>query len=133
MTRFYFIILLGLLISCGKPEASVVRSKASGGKPCNVKVVITGKAPEVQFTLFAKSKEKAVTIDREINVLDENDDEFSFSSYTGGKFFCELKTKDSYGPEVTLKVFINGKFWKEQTGKYNPNIEGIIPNDILNN
>ena len=132
MKRFHS-IFLGLalvLIGCGKSEVSIVQAKDRGGKPCNVKVVITGKAPEVQLVLFTKAKEKAVTIDREINVLDDIKDEFSFSSYTGGKLFCELKTKDSYGPEVTLKVFINGKFWKEQSGKYNPNIEGVIPSNL---
>ena len=132
MKRFHS-IFLGLalvLIGCGKSEVSIVQAKDRGGKPCNVKVVITGKAPEVQLVLFTKAKEKAVTIDREINVLDDIKDEFSFSSYTGGKLFCELKTIDSIGPEVTLKVFINGKFWKEQSGKYNPNIEGVIPSDL---
>ena len=132
MKTFYsiFLALLVVLVGCGKSEVAVVQTKERGGKPCNVKVVITGKAPEVQFILFTKAKEKAVTIDREINVLDDIKDEFSFSSYTGGKLSCELKTKDSYGPEVTLKVFINGKFWKEQSGKYNPNIEGIIPSNL---
>ena len=132
MKTFYsiFLALVFVLIGCGKSEVDVVQAKEKGGKPCNVKVVITGKAPEVQFILFTKAKEKAVTIDREINVLDDIKDEFSFSSYTGGSLSCELKTKDSYGPEVTLKVFINGKFWKEQSGKYNPNIEGIIPSNL---
>ena len=132
MKTFYsiFLALLVVLVGCGKSEVAVVQAKEKGGKPCNVKVVITGKAPQVQFILFTKAKEKAVTIDREINVLDDIKDEFSFSSYTGGKLSCELKTKDSYGPEVTLKVFINGKFWKEQSGKYNPNIEGIIPSNL---
>ena len=119
-----------LITGCGKSEVSVVQPEDKWGKPCNVKVVITGKAPEVQFVLFTKAREKAITIDREINVLDETKDEFSFSSYTGGKLFCELKTKDSYGPEVSLKVFVNGKFWKEKSGKYNPNIEGVIPSDF---
>ena len=132
MTKFFSIIAVVSLLftSCGKTEEAVVVVKEKGGKPCNVKVVISGKAPDVQLTLFAKAKEKAVTIDREINVLDDQKDEFSFSSYTGGKLSCELKTKDSYGPEVTLKVFVNGKFWREQTGKYNPKIDGIIPSDL---
>ncbi len=125
---FYILLSFALvIIGCGKSEVSVVQPKDKLGKPCNVKVLITGKAPEVQFVLYTKAKEKAVTIDREINVLDDIKDEFSFSSYTGGKLFCELKTKDSYGPEVTLKVFVNGKLWKQQSGNYNPNIEGIIP------
>tara|TARA_Y100000746_G_scaffold184114_1_gene162458 strand:- start:401 stop:763 length:363 start_codon:yes stop_codon:yes gene_type:complete len=118
------------LTGCGKSEKSVVRSEKVGGKPCNVKVFISGKAPEVQLILFTKAREKAITIDRQINVLDNVKDEFSFSSYTGGKLFCELKTKDSYGPQVTLEVFINGKFWKEQTDRYNPKIEGVIPSDL---
>ena len=132
MKTFYsiFLVLSFLVIGCGKSEVSIIQSKDRVGKPCNVKVVITGEAPEVQFVLFTKAKEKAITIDREINVLDGVKDEFSFSSYTGGKLFCELKTKDSYGPEVTLKVFVNGKFWKEKSGKYNPNIEGVIPSDF---
>ena len=132
MKTFYliFTVFSILIIGCGKSEVSVVQPEDKWGKPCNVKVVITGKAPVVQFVLFTKAREKAITIDREINVLDEIKDEFSFSSYTGGKLFCELKTKDSYGPEVTLKVFVNGTFWKEKSGKYNPNIEGIIPSDF---
>ena len=125
-----FTSLAVILLSCGKSEFAVSRSSERGGKPCNVRVVISGKAPEVQLILFTKAKEKAVTIDREINVLDDEKDEFSFSSYTGGKLFCELKTKDSYGPEVKLQVFINGKFWKENSGRYNPNIEGVIPSDL---
>jgi len=132
MSKFYsiFLGLAVLLISCGKSEESVVRPKDIGGKPCNIKVVITGKAPQVQFILFTKAKEKAVTIDREINVLDDSKDEFSFSSYTGGKLSCQLKTKDSYGPKVLLQVFVNGKLWQEQSGKYNPKIEGIIPSNL---
>jgi hypothetical protein len=123
-------IFLTLVYSCGKTEKSIVRAADRNGRPCNVKVVISGKAPDVQLTLFTKAKEKAVTIDREINVLDTLKDEFSFSSYTGGKMFCELKTKDSYGPEVTLQVFVNGRLWKSESGKYNPKIEGLIPTDL---
>ena len=132
MTKLFLTIsiFLTLVYSCGKTEKSIVRASDRNGRPCNVKVVISGKAPDVQLTLFTKAKEKAVTIDREINVLDTLKDEFSFSSYTGGKMFCELKTKDSYGPEVTLQVFVNGRLWKSESGKYNPKIEGLIPTDF---
>ncbi len=125
-----FFILTLFLFSCGKSEKSAVKKAEVIGEPCNVKIEIFGKAPQVQFKCFAKAKEKAVSIDRQINVLDKEKDEFSFSSYTGGKLSCELKTNDSYGPEVTLKVYVNGKFWKEETGQYNPKIEGLIPRDI---
>ena len=132
MSRFLFSLLIGLLFfsGCGKSEKVIVRAKNREGKPCNIKVVISGKAPKVQFTLFAKAKEKEITIDREIDVLDTIKDEFSFSSYTGGKLSCELKTKDSYGPEVNLCVFINGKLWKTESGNYNPKIEGVLPTDL---
>ena len=132
MNKFLIIMfpLSLILSSCGKGEETMVKKADDSGKPCNVKVVIEGKAPDVQFKCFAKAKEKAVTIDRQIDVLDAEKDVFSFSSYTGGKLSCELKTKDSYGPEVTLKVFVNGKFWQEQTGQYNPKIEGVIPSKI---
>lgn len=132
MVRF-FSIMFGLSMifaSCGKSEQTVMTVKDNSGKPCNIKIEILGGAEEVQFTLFSKAKEKTVTIDRQINVLDDVKDEFSFSSYTGGKMSCELKTKDSYGPEVTLKVFVNGKFWLENTGKYNPKVEGVIPSNL---
>lgn len=116
-----------LLTGCGKSEETVANAKFKDGMPCNIKVLISGKAPQVQFILISKAKEKAVTIDRQIDVLDSLKDEFSFSSFTGGKLSCELKTLDSYGPEVTLKVFVNGKFWRGNTGKYNPKIVGVIP------
>lgn len=119
-----------LLLSCGKAEKTVAKEVTVEGKPCNVKVVVSGMAPDVQFKCFAKAKEKAVSIDRQVDLLDEQKDEFSFSSYTGGKISCELKTKDSYGPDVSFKVFVNGKFWQEQTGKYNPKIEGEIPHNL---
>ena len=120
-----FIIVL-LASSCGKSEKSINFSSLNGS-PCNIKVVVFGSAPKVNLKLFSKAKEKAVTIVREIDVLDDIKDEFSFSSYTGGKLSCELKTKDSYGPEVTLRVLVNGKLWKEETDRYNPKIEGFIP------
>jgi len=132
MSRFLILLVCSsaLIISCGKSEKSIVRAKNNVGKPCNVKVVISGKAPKVQFTLFTKAREKEVTIDREIDVLDSVEDEFSFSSYTGGKLSCELNTKDSYGPDVAVQIFINGKLWKSQSGNYNPKIEGILPTDF---
>lgn len=132
MTKLFpsILVLSLLFVGCGKSEEAVVKVKEIGGKPCNIKVVISGKAPEVQLILYAKAKEKAVTIDRQIDVLDADKDEFSFSLYTGGKLSCELKTKDSYGPEVTLKVLVNGNLWKEQTGQYNPKIEGVIPSKL---
>ncbi|MAW65849.1 MAG: hypothetical protein CMD18_06610 [Flavobacteriales bacterium] len=132
MFRILILIICSsaLFFACGKSEKSIVRAKNKVGKPCNVKVVISGKAPKVQFTLFTKAREKEVTIDREIDVLDTIKDEFSFSSYTGGKLSCELKTKDSYGPEVVVHIFINGKLWQSQSGNYNPKIEGILPTDF---
>ncbi len=132
MTRILSLLICSVMLvfGCGKSEKSIVRNNNIVGKPCSVKVVISGKSPKVQFTLFSKAREKAVTIDREIDVLDTIKDEFSFSSYTGGKLSCELKTKDSYGPEVHLCVFINGKLWKTESGNYNPKIEGVLPTDL---
>ena len=127
---FSLIFASAFVFGCSKSEKSTVRANIQIGKPCNVKVVISGKAPKVQFILFAKAREKEVTIDREIDVLDNIKDQFSFSSYTGGKLSCELKTKDSYGPEVVVQIFINGKLWKRQSGKYNPKIEGVLPTNL---
>lgn len=116
-----------LLLGCGKSDKEIAKFEELMGKPCNIKVVVHGKAPHVSFKLFSKAKEKAVTIFKEVNVLDEKKDEFSFSSYSGGKLSCELKTKDSYGPEVTISLFLNGKLWQEKTGRYNPKINCTIP------
>lgn len=131
MFRFTVILCLTiLLLGCGKAEKSMVKKEVVEGKPCSIKVIVSGESPDVQFKCFAKAKEKAVSIDRQVNVLDDQVDEFSFSSYTGGKIKCELKTKDSYGPEVQLEIFVNGKLWQKQTGNYNPKIEGEIPFSI---
>lgn len=127
---FFSVCIVLAFSSCGNSEKSIARATNNAGKPCSVMVAISGKAPKVQLTLFARAREKAVTIDREIDVLDSIKDEFSFSSYTGGKLSCELKTKDSYGPEVTLHVFINGSLWKKESDRYNPKIEGFIPEDF---
>tara|TARA_B100001094_G_C18105947_1_gene758356 strand:+ start:98 stop:499 length:402 start_codon:yes stop_codon:yes gene_type:complete len=127
---FIFFSISFLFLSCGKSEKVASSLGDLSGNPCNIKVIVSGKAPIVNLKLFSKAKEKAVTIVREINVLDDVKDEFSFSSYTGGKLSCELKTKDSYGPEVTLVVLVNGKVWQEKTGRYNPKIEGLIPVNI---
>lgn len=130
MFRFLAILSLGvLLLSCSKADKVIVKEDLQG-EPCNIKIIVSGKSPDVQFKCLAKAKEKAVTIDRQVDVLDKDKDEFSFSSYTGGTISCELKTKDSYGPEVSLKVYVNGKFWQENTGKYNPKVEGTIPHKI---
>ena len=95
-----------------------------------MKIEISGKASFVQFTLFSKAKEKSISIDKQVDVLDDIKDEFSISSYLGGKIQCSLKTKDSFGPNVKMKVFVNGKFWQEVEGTYNPKIEGEIPNNF---
>lgn len=128
---YYFFIFISLFVfSCGKSEKSINSFSDLNGNPCNIKVIVLGAAPKVNLKLFSRAREKAVTIVKEINVLDNQEDEFSFSSYTGGKLSCELKTTDSYGPEVTLKILVNGKLWKEQTGRYNPKIEGLIPSSL---
>ena len=123
------ILTFSVVVFCGcnKSTQSTSAKEETIGGPCNIKVEITGKAPEVQFTLYSKAKEKAISIDKTIDVLDDVKDEFSISSYLGGKINCSLKTKDSFGPKVKMKVFINGKFWQEAEGSYNPVIEGIIP------
>lgn len=117
-----------VLSSCNSQESRTNYSvNAPLDKPCNIKVEIVGQAPDVHFKLFSSAAEKTITIDRQIDLLDEEADEFSFSTYLGGKINCEAKTSDSYGPDVTIKVFVNGKLWQESTGKYNPKVEGVIP------
>lgn len=116
-----------IFCACSKSSQSSTSKEVAIGKPCNVKVEITGKAPDVQFTLYNKAQEKAISIDKLVDVLDDKKDEFSISTYLGGKINCSLKTKDSFGPKVKMKIFINGKFWQEAEGSYNPKIEGVLP------
>jgi hypothetical protein len=118
---------LVVLCSCNKTTKPIVAKEKSFGAPCNVKFEVTGKASCVQFILFSKAKEKSISIDKQVDVLDDLKDEFSISSYLGGKIKCSLKTKDSFGPKVKLKVFVNGKFWQEVEDSYNPKFEGEIP------
>tara|TARA_B100000795_G_C22633466_1_gene373527 strand:+ start:234 stop:629 length:396 start_codon:yes stop_codon:yes gene_type:complete len=131
MIKFFsiFLVLSFAFISCGSPE-KIVPKNAKLSDPCNLKIILSGKSPEVQFKLFVKANEKFVTIDRQINMLDDKKDEFSISSYLGGKVSCELQTKDSYGPDVQFDVFVNGKLWQTKIGKYNPKLEGVIPSNF---
>ena len=124
------VFILIVVSSCNKTTKPIQNTDKSFGSPCNVKIEISGKASFVQFTLFSKAKEKSISIDKQVDVLDDIKDEFSISSYLGGKIQCSLKTKDSFGPNVKMKVFVNGKFWQEVEGTYNPKIEGEIPNNF---
>tara|TARA_B110000211_G_C14006001_1_gene520826 strand:- start:708 stop:1109 length:402 start_codon:yes stop_codon:yes gene_type:complete len=119
--------ILVVLCSCNKTAKPVASKEKSFGGPCNVKFEISGKASCVQFVLFSKAKDKSISIDKQVDVLDDIKDEVSISSYLGGKIKCSLKTKDSFGPNVKIKVFVNGKFWQEVEDSYNPIIEGEIP------
>lgn len=118
-----------LLLSCGKSAKSNSANAESAqiGAPCNVKIVVTGKAPNVHFNLYSKAKEKVVTIDKEVNLLDDKADVFSISSYLGGKIKTSLKTKDSFGPNVKVEVFVNGVLWRSLEDSYHPIIEGELP------
>jgi len=131
MVKFFFITIgfLFAFISCGSPEKIVIKNTKLS-EACNLKIILSGKSPDVQFKLFVKANEKFVTIDRQINMLDDKKDEFSISSYLGGKVSCELQTKDSYGPDVQFDLFVNGKLWQTQKGKYNPKLEGVIPSNF---
>ena len=124
------VFILIVVSSCNKTTKPIQNTDKSFGGPCNVKIEISGEASFVQFTLFSKAKEKSISIDKQVDVLDDIKDEFSISSYLGGKIQCSLKTKDSFGPNVKMKVFVNGKFWQEAEGTYNPKIEGEIPNNF---
>lgn len=115
------------LFSCSKVNESVAIPKKAIGDPCNITIEISGKAPEVQFQLYSKAKERTVNIDRQIDLLDDKKDTFSISSFCGGKIECSLKTSDSFGPKVKMKIFVNGKFWQEKEDSYNPEITGEIP------
>ena len=57
-------------ISCGSPD-KIVAKNAKLLEPCNLKIILSGTSPEVQFKLFVKANEKFVTIDRQINMLDD--------------------------------------------------------------
>tara|TARA_B100000795_G_scaffold268917_1_gene256889 strand:- start:2719 stop:3120 length:402 start_codon:yes stop_codon:yes gene_type:complete len=122
-----FAFSLLILFSCTETNQGDSTSGFLNGDPCNIRIEISGKAPDVLFTLYNKSKDKAISIDKLVNVLDNQKDEFLISTYFGGKLHCTLKTKDSFGPKVKIKVFINDKFWQEAEGTYNPKIEGVIP------
>jgi hypothetical protein len=97
---------LVVLCSCNKSTKPVAAEEKSFGGPCNVKIEISGKASCVQFTLFSKAKEKSISIDKQIDVLDDVKDEFSISSYQGGKIQCSLKTKDFFGQNVSRVDFV---------------------------
>lgn len=116
-----------VILSCNKGSENNIAKKKKNGGPCNITVELEGKAPEVQFLLYSKAQDRTVNIDRQVNLLDDEPDTFSISSYHGGKIECSLKTTDSFGPKVKLKIFVNGKFWQEAEGSYNPEITGEIP------
>lgn len=116
-----------VLFSCNKANDHVPVVKKKLGGPCNVTIEVSGKATEVQFQLYSKAKERTVNIDRQIDLLDDKKDTFSISSFHGGKIECSLKTTDSFGPKVKIKVFVNGKFWQEVEDTYNPQLMGEIP------
>lgn len=125
-SHLFFTIISISLLSCGG-ETKVSSKPVLPTTPCNIRVEISGQAEFVQFNLHSVANNKIVSIDREVDVLDNLKDEFSISSFLGGKFQASLKTKDSYGPEVKMSIYINNKLWKEAKGSYNPSIEGELP------
>lgn len=127
LINIFFVLIL--FAGCGQKEAANNAKKVLK-TPCSITVVLSGNSPDVHFTLYSKANEKIITIDRQLNLVKQPNEEFSFSSYLGGSFSAQLQTKDSYGPEVKIEVFINGKPWRAQTDNYNPIIEGIVPQVI---
>ena len=121
------ISLLLLITSCNSNNAT--RSKgevAQESQPCSLRIEIASQSSHIELYTFVQGEQKSLTIDRVLDLSGSEKEIIDLSSTIGSKLEIQMKTDDSYGPEVNIKVFVNDELFLEASDPYKINIAETI-------
>lgn len=127
--KYIILFIFSVFYSCSPNKSGV--KKSSDDFPvvdCDVKVEVIGNVNDIDFYLFQKSNTKSVTIERTLDLRKDSIEIFNLKSSSKDKIKIDLKTSDSYGEPVFVKIYINNELWVEESDSYQIQIDYEIPN-----
>ena len=124
---FLFVVMFLFACSPNKQEDENKQHEFPSVK-CKLKVLVTGDVDHVSFCMFQKSEDNTVNIDQELNLSLDSNEVFDINVISGSELTVEIKTSDSYGAPVVVKVFVNDLLWIQESDSYQIHLDQIIPN-----
>lgn len=119
-----FLVFVLFLMAChsnGSKRSEGIEE--SFGQPCGVRIEITSKSEHVELYVYVQGEEKSLTIDKVLDLSTQSKEVIDLSSSVGAALNIEVKTNDSYGPEVDVQVFLNNQLYIQESDNYKISIE----------
>jgi hypothetical protein len=118
------ILLIASCNSKGVQNAQVAQQKI--GEPCSIRIEVSSSSDHVEMYAYLQGEQKSLTIDKTIDQSESQKEIIDLSSTIGAKLEIHIKTNDSYGPVVNVKIFVNEILMIEEEDSYKIDIAETI-------
>jgi hypothetical protein len=118
--------MVSLHISCSNSaeKKSVIHS--DDVKKVKLDIVFFGLTDKVKYDLMIKSPYKSISQEDEISLKGDTT-KYQLEVFTGSEIKMNVKTFDSFGPEVNLQIFIDGQLWYSNKNSYQIELDSTLP------
>lgn len=125
-SKLLIYIVLCILFSCSNANEKESIDKKSEPIQVLVGVFLYGETDKVKYDLWIKNPYKVISQEDEV-VLKGDTVKFYFETYSQSDIKVNVKTFDSFGPEVNLIVLIDGKVWYTTKNSYQIELDAKLP------
>jgi hypothetical protein len=118
--------LVSTLQSCSNSaeKKSVIHS--ADVKKVKLDIVFFGLTDKVKYDLMIKSPYKSITQEDEITLKGDTT-KYQLEVFTGSEIKMNVKTFDSFGPEVNLQIFMDNQLWYSNKNSYQIELDSNLP------
>lgn len=120
------LLFFGVIFSCSNPKEKESVVKNSELKLVNLDLIIFGLSDKIKYDLFIKSPTKVITQEDEL-ILKGDTVKFNFEIYSKSEIEVNVKTFDSFGPDVFLMIYLDGKVWYTEKSNYQIELNTTLP------
>lgn len=119
-------ILVSLHYSCSNTTEKKSVIDSSNPKRVQLDIVFFGLTDRVKYDLIIKSSYKSISQEDEISLKGDTT-KYQFEVFSGSEIKMNVKTFDSFGPEVNLQIFIDKQLWYSNKNSYQIELDSNLP------
>jgi predicted component of type VI protein secretion system len=118
--------LVSVLNSCSNSAEKKSEIHSLDTKKVNLDIIFFGLTEKVKYDLLIKSPYKSITQEDEISLKGDTVN-YQIEVFSGSEIKMNVKTFDSFGPEVNLLIYVDNELWYSNKNSYQIELDSNLP------